>query len=161
DGVNVDFEGSGQTLQQPFTNWIANLSTQLHQQRPGSFLTVDTYSGAASWDQGFMRIDTLAPHVDAFFIMAYDMGLSNASAQGLSPTLPNAPLAGNYTYYDTQSVDQYVAKAGDRGKVILGVPYYGYKFSTTSTSFNAPVSGGATADPYSGAQADFQCGLNL
>ncbi|HXA43602.1 MAG TPA: glycosyl hydrolase family 18 protein [Candidatus Solibacter sp.] len=167
DGINVDFEGSDSSLQQAYTSWIAKLSSQMHSQHPGSFLSVDTYSGAASWSGGFMRIDTLAPSVDAFFVMAYDMGLSNASAQGLPPTLPNAPLAGNYTYYDTLSVDQYITKAG-AAKVILGVPYYGYKSSTLTSTFNASINTsdqGACnvncAEPYSSIVSEFQCALSL
>jgi spore germination protein YaaH len=168
DGINVDFEGSDSSLQQPYTNWIANLSNQVHSQYPGSFLSVDTYSGSASWTGGFMRIDTLAPHVDAFFVMAYDMGISNASAQGLPPTLPNAPLGGSYTYNDTLSVDQYLAATGDPNKVILGVPYYGYKSSTQSSAFNAPINTNDTsgcavncADTYSITRSEFQCAQSL
>ncbi|MEA2645657.1 MAG: chitinase [Chloroflexota bacterium] len=163
DGVNVDFEGGDGTQQQAFTAWIASLSQQLHQRRPGSFLTVDSYSGSASWNDGFIRVDTMAPHVDAFFIMAYDMGLSNDPLG----TLPNAPLAGPYTYQDTESVDQYIDKAGDRGKVILGVPYYGYKFSTTSRGFHAglntaaPGCYNACADPYSVIRDEFTCAPDL
>jgi spore germination protein YaaH len=168
DGINVDFEGSGGNLQQPYTNWIANLSSQMHSQQPGSFLTVDTYSGAASWSGGFMRIDTLAPYVDAFFIMAYDMAIGNAQAASVPPTLPNAPLAGNYAYTDTQSVDQYVSKAGDPNKVILGVPYYGYKSSTLSAGFNAPTNPNdhlscaiTCADTYANIRSEFQCAQSL
>jgi len=171
DGVNVDFEGSTSsaypTLQQDFTSWIHSLSDQLHQRVPGSFLTVDTYSGSASWSGGFMRIDTLAPYVDAFFVMTYDMGLSNASAQGLPGTLPNAPLSGNYTYTDSTAVDQYLQKSGDPNKIILGVPYYGYKFSTNGTGFNASIDynttgcASACADPYSTILSEFACAPQL
>lgn len=154
DGVNIDFEGttspSYPNIQTDFTNWVASLTQQMHTSVPGSFVTLDSYSGSASWDGGFMRIDTLAPHVDAFFIMAYDMTAPN--------DLPNAPLAGPYTYTDTTSVDQYLAKVGGNGaKVILGVPYYGYKFSTSSPDFNAPVTGGQGTPAYSDVQSDIQC----
>ena len=171
DGANIDFEGSTSSsypnIQQDFTGWIQSLSAQLHQQVPGSFLTVDTYSGSASWNDGFMRIDTLAPYVDSFFVMAYDMGLSNASAQGQPGTLPNAPLSGNYNYTDTTSVDQYLQKTGDGNKVILGVPYYGYKFSTYGTGFNASIDYNTTgcvaacADPYSTILSEFACAPQL
>lgn len=160
DGINIDFEGSDGSQQQAFTSWIASLSSQLHAQRPGAVLSVDGYSGSASWSSGFIRIDTLAPYVDAFFIMAYDMTFPN--------TLPNAPLAGPYTYNDTSSVDQYVAKSGDPNKVILGVPYYGYKFSTTGTGFNSPRNGACDAagdagcaDPYNVVATEFQCAKSL
>ena len=168
DGVNVDFEGNDPNLQQPFVNWIAKLSNTLHTDRPGSFVTVDGYSGSASWSGGFIRVDTLAPYVDAFFIMAYDMAFSNASDKGVAVTLPNAPLAGSYTYYDTQSVDQYVSKTGDPNKVMLGVPYYGYKSSTLSAGFNAPTNPNdhgscniLCADTYSNIRFEFGCAQSL
>ncbi len=157
DGVNIDFEGTTSSsypnIQASFTSWVGSLSQQLHNAVPAALLTLDAYSGSASWNDGFMRIDTLAPNVDAFFIMAYDMTQPN--------DLPNAPLAGPYTYTDTTSVDQFVAKAGNRNKVILGVPYYGYKFSTSDASFNAPVTAAAGAVNYSDIQADIACASQL
>ena len=165
DGVNVDFEGSqatcnGQNNQALLTAWMASFYQRLHAQMPGGQLTMDTYSGAASWDQGFFRIDSLAPHVDAFFVMAYDMTFPS--------TLPNAPLAGPYTYTDTTTVSQYISKSGDPSKVILGVPYYGYKFSTTGNGFNSPRSGACDSagdagcsDPYSIIVTEFPCAQSL
>jgi hypothetical protein len=162
DGINVDFEGqettcSGQSEQVWFTNWVASLHSQA--QARGLQVTVDAYSGSASWNNGFMRIDTLAPYVDAFFIMAYDM---NAST-----TYPNAPLTGPYTYTDTLSVDQFVTKSGSKAKVILGVPYYGYKYSTTGTGFHSAINTSASgcyatcSDSYADILVDFACAPQL
>jgi spore germination protein YaaH len=159
DGVNIDFEGSTSSgypnLQTQFSAFVANLSNQVHTAIPGSVVSVDTYSGSASWDGGFMNITALAPSVDSLFVMAYDMGFGNLPGQAA----PNAPLNG-WTYNDTTSVRQYIAKA-TAAKVILGVPYYGYKYSTTSTQPYATTTGGATADTYSGIVDDFSCALQL
>ncbi len=158
DGVNVDFEGSSNpsypNLQAQFTNFVSQLSSQVHQRWPSAFVSVATYSGSASWDGGFMNIGALAPNVDAFFVMAYDMAFGNMSGHAG----PNAPLNG-WTYNDTTSVNQYLTKA-PASKIILGVPYYGYKWSTTSNQpYGSIVSGsGALADTYSGAQNDLSCG---
>lgn len=163
DGVNIDFEGSTgpsyPNIQTNFTTWVAALSSQVHTAIAGSQVTVDAYAGSASWDGGFMRVDTLAPSVDALFIMAYDMNSTD--------TLPNSPLSGPYTYTDTTSVDQFVSKAGTPAKVILGVPYYGYKYSTTTTGFHASINYGASgcistcSDPYSDIVSEFQCAPQL
>jgi len=166
DGVNVDFEGSaancnGQNNQGLLTTWVASFYQQVHAQIPGGQLTIDTYSGSASWDQGFFRIDALAPYVDAFFVMAYDMSSPN--------DLPNAPLGGPYTYTDATTVSQYLAKTGgDGSKVILGVPYYGYKFSTAGSGWNAPANLGAVtgcnwncSDPYSDIVTEIPCAQQL
>jgi spore germination protein YaaH len=158
DGVNVDFEGSSSSgypnLQADFTSFMGQLSTQVHQRWPSAMVSVDTYSGSASWDGGFFNIGALAPNVDAFFIMAYDMASGNMSGHAG----PNAPLYG-WTYNDTTSVGQYLGKA-PASKVILGVPYYAYKWSTTSNQpYASIVSGsGATATPYSQVLDDLSCG---
>ena len=101
-----------------------------------------------------MNIGALAPNVDAFFVMAYDMSFGNMSGHAG----PNAPLNG-WTYNDTLSVSQYLTKA-PASKVILGVPYYGYKWSTTSNLPYASIvpGSGAIADTYAGAQGDLSCG---
>ena len=159
DGVNIDFEGSSSSsypnLSSQFSAFVASLSNQVHAAIPGSVVSVDTYSGSASWDGGFMNITQLAPSVDSLFVMAYDMGFGNLPGQAA----PNAPLNG-WTYNDTTSVRQYVAKAG-AGKVILGVPWYGYKYSTSGNLPYAAASGGAVADTYSGILDDFSCALQL
>ena len=161
DGVNVDFEGSSNAsypnIQQGMSNFVAQLSTQVHQRFVGSMVSVDTYSGSASWDGGFFNIGALAPAVDAFFVMAYDMSFGNMSGQAG----PNAPLNG-WTYNDTTAVAQYLGKA-PASKVILGVAYYGYKWSTAGTQpyARSTGSGGATADTYSGILDDFSCAQQL
>lgn len=159
DGVNVDFEGSASAsypdIQSGFTNFMTQLSAQVHQRWPGATVTVDTYSGSASWDGGMFRIGALAPVVDGLFVMAYDMVFGNLPGQAG----PNAPLNG-WTYNDTTSVAQYLSKA-PASKVILGVPYYGYKWSTTSNVPYAATSGGAAAERYADLQSDFSCALQL
>jgi Glycosyl hydrolases family 18 len=159
DGVNVDFEGSTSSsypnIQSQFSAFVANLSNQVHGAIPGSVVSVDTYSGSASWDGGFMNIGQLAPSVDSLFVMAYDMGFGNLPGQAA----PNAPLNG-WTYNDTTSVRQYIAKA-TAAKVILGVPYYGYKYSTANSLPYAAITGGTTADTYSGIVDDFSCAPQL
>lgn len=158
DGVNVDFEGTADSaypnLQTNFTSFMGQLSSQVHQRWSSAMVTVDAYSGSASWDGGFMNIGALAPNVDAFFVMAYDMASGNMSGQAG----PNAPLYG-WTYNDTTSVAQYLGKA-PASKIILGVPYYGYKWSTTSTQPYASIvpGSGATADEYAGVLDDLSCG---
>jgi spore germination protein YaaH len=155
DGVNVDFEGRADPgypgIQGGVTRFMTVLSDRVHQRFPPAEITLDTYSGAASWDSGIFKIGDLAPHVDAFFVMAYDMAPSNQPGQAG----PNAPLAG-FTYNDSDAVAQYLAKASP-SKVILGVPYYGYKWSTSGSGLYAKATSGATADAYLNIQADYAC----
>ncbi|TMD84623.1 MAG: hypothetical protein E6I74_02300 [Chloroflexi bacterium] len=159
DGVNVDFEGyssaSYPNIQSGLTNFVAQLTAQLHQRLPGAVSSVDTYSGSASWDGGFFNISTLAPAADALFVMAYDMASGNTPGHASA----NAPLNG-WTYNDNTAVRQYLLKA-PASKIILGVPYYGYKWSTVNTLPNAAATGGAVAETYSQIPGDLTCAINL
>src|SRR5260370_31435875 len=156
DGVNVDFEGtvssSWPDLQTGFTNFIKNLSSQVHARWPQAMVSVDTYSGSASWDQGEFNIGQLAPSVDAFFIMAYDMAFGNFPGHAGA----TAPLNG-WTYNDTLSVSQYLTKA-PASKILLGVPYYGYKWRTADSTPNSAINCCAAAATYSPVLSDLSCG---
>jgi hypothetical protein len=155
DGVNVDFEGNTDpaypNIQSGLTNFMTQMSAQVHQRWPNAFVSIDTYSGSASWDGGLMKIDALAPVVDAMFIMAYDMSFDNSPGQAG----PNAPMAG-WTFNDTTSVREYLAKA-PASKIILGVPWYGYRFNTASNTAYAPTTD-ATAESYARDLVDLACG---
>ena len=154
DGVNIDFEGYTSStypnIQSGLTDFMNQLSGQVHGKWPQDLVTIDTYSGSASWDFGLMKIDALAPYVDAMFIMAYDMSFSNMPGQAG----PTAPMTG-WTYNDTLSVTQYLTKA-PASKIILGVPWYGYKFTTASNAAYSQESN-AVADTYSQALSDQAC----
>ncbi len=158
DGVTVDFEGGTDpnypNIQTQFTAFVTSLTNQMHQAIQGSEVAVATYTGAASWDQGFMNIGELGKVVDAMFIMAYDMPFDNTPGHASA----NAPLNGA-KYNDTLAIQQYVSKA-PASKVILGVPYYGYKWCTTSTQPNAAINNGcgsAGVDTYQTMFDDFNC----
>ncbi|MDQ6744052.1 MAG: glycosyl hydrolase family 18 protein, partial [Candidatus Dormibacteraeota bacterium] len=155
DGVNVDFEGTSAgypSVQGGMTNFMAQMTQRVHQWRSSAFVTVDTYSGSASWDGGIFRIGSLAPVVDAMLVMAYDMVFGDLSGQAG----PNAPLRAYPPYDDTDAVNQYLSKA-PASRVILGVPYYGYKWSTTSNRPNARTSSGPQPETYGAAVSDVSC----
>ncbi|MBJ7598359.1 MAG: hypothetical protein JF922_09780 [Candidatus Dormibacteraeota bacterium] len=155
DGVNVDFEGTSAgypNVQGGMTNFMAQMSQRLHQWRSGSFVTIDTYGGSASWEGGIFKIGSLATVVDAMFVMAYDMVFGDLSGQAG----PNSPLRPYPPYDDTDAVNQYLSKS-PASRVILGVPYYGYKWSTTSSQPNAGTSSGASAETYGSAVTDLAC----
>jgi spore germination protein YaaH len=161
DGVNVDFEGTSAgypNVQSGMTNFMAQMSQRVHQWRAGAFVTVDTYSGSASWDGGIFKIGSLAAVVDAMFVMAYDMVFGDLSGHAG----PNAPLRPYPPYNDTDAVNQYLSKS-PASKVILGLPYYGYKWSTGSNEPNAGTSSGPQAETYGSAVSDLACfsGHNL
>ena len=153
DGVNVDYEGlngtcpNGQTAQAMMTDFVYRLRSALPS---GTYLSIDTYASSASDSLGFFDVAGLAPYVDSFFVMAYDLEYSNyrRSPQGCASFClgPTAPLSGYY-YNDTSTAAQYVSVVGP-SKVILGVPYYGRKACVGGVAASAYPIGAVSADSY-------------
>jgi len=140
DGVNIDFEGQGAGDQVGLTNLITQVSAVMHGANPHYQVTMDTYASSAGDPSGFYNIKALAPAVDGFFVMAYQLNL-----QG-TPN-PASPLTSSM-FSDLSTAEQYAA-AVPPGKVILGVPYYGYEWPTTNGTMSAQATGGATPVTYS------------
>jgi len=161
DGVNVDFEPSGSPLYPNIPLGLINLmtamSSQVHTRYPGSEVSMDTYAGAASCTPDpsqtcSFRIGQLAPVVDAMFVMAYDSVFSNMPGQAG----PQSPING-WTFNDTVDISQYLTLA-PASKIILGVPYYGYVWSTRDGSPYSTAVSGAQAITYAGVVGNLSCG---
>jgi spore germination protein YaaH len=167
DGVNIDYEGqltqcqnvvdptlnaSNQTL---LTNFARDMRAGLDAAKPGYYLSIATYSGSASGNDGFFNIPNLNQYVDSFFVMAYDMDAANQPYAPLNCSsfcmAPVSPLA-NYYWNDTTSMSQYSALVGP-GKTILGQPYYGRVACVASPADHATATGSVAAATYVGAAA--------
>lgn len=133
DGVNLDFEGTGPTDRSGLDHLVATVSQALYSADPSWQFTVDTYASSASDGGGFYDIAGMAPYVDAFVVMDYDMGDTYASG----------PTDGS-VYNDQTVVSSYSAVAG-ASKVILGMPLYGEEWPTTGPTAGDPATGPATA----------------
>jgi Glycosyl hydrolases family 18 len=132
DGVNFDFEGEGSADRNGLTSLITQVSQALHAANPHWQVTMATYASAAGDPSGFYNIAALAPAVDGFFVMAYDMNNSDEPSA-------TAPLIGG-GFNDTEALQQYTAVV-PASKVILGVPYYGYDWPTTNGTSTAQATG--------------------
>ncbi|MGD0392305.1 MAG: glycosyl hydrolase family 18 protein [Acidimicrobiales bacterium] len=135
DGVNFDFEGEGSGDQRGLTRLITQVSKALHAANPHWQVTMAVYASSASDSGGFYNIAALAPAVDGFFVMAYEMNNSQVSSA-------TAPLVGG-GYTPTESLQQFTAVVSPQ-KVILGVPFYGYDWPTSSGTLTAHATGGNT-----------------
>ncbi len=139
DGVNFDLEGEGPADRGGLVRLIAKVSTMLRGLDPYWQITMDTYGSSAVDSTGFFDIKALAPYVNAFFVMAYDMG-------SMSTPSPTAPLSG-YDPSDLSVIDGYLGVV-PASKVILGVPFYGYEWPTNGGYFGAAASGAPTPLTY-------------
>jgi spore germination protein YaaH/flagellar hook assembly protein FlgD len=122
DGVNLDFEPipSGQT--DNFTALVRRVRVELNALAPGYQLTFDSTGYIGNYD---ITALTAKGAADAVFVMGYDYRGSGASTAGSL-----APLGGP-SYDIGNTLDAYLSKTS-RSKIILGVPYYGRAWSTTS-----------------------------
>ncbi len=128
DGLNIDFE-SGTQWQSQINTFMADLTAFMKAYNPAWEVT---FAGpAVNWSNTW-NLSGLAGSCDGIFIMGYAFAGSWSTTSG-----PNAPLAGG-SINITNTVD--VQYAGvPTNKLILGVPYYGNRWTTTSSSPRASV----------------------
>jgi spore germination protein YaaH len=132
DGINIDYEGADTTCANGLNErpQLVAFTQNLRAAMPkGAYLAIDTYSGSAEDNLEFFDIPGLAPSVDSFFVMAYDMDFANYGSPPLNCTSfcfnPISPLT-TYQFNVTKSMTQYLALVPG-SKIILGQPYYGRK----------------------------------
>ena len=132
DGVSIDVEYVGKpddSYREKFSSFVANVSSRMHQEIPGSQVTVAVYALSAKQPQLY-DIAALGQSADSIFMMAYDF-----SVKGSKTSAPTAPLFGHkngkYSYDIATAVDDFL-KVMPADKLILGVPYYGYNYVVTT-----------------------------
>lgn len=131
NGINLDIEYAGQitdSLRSKMVDLIAAIDQHLEQKYEHVQFSVDMYASAASkrqiWD-----VAKIEPYVDYIVVMAYDFHQRSSSQAG-----PVAPLFGGKQYWDSD-INQHLAnfvKFVPKEKLLLGVPFYGYEWQTTS-----------------------------
>ncbi len=129
DGVNLDFEPipSGQSTN--FVSLVREVRAALDAHALGYQLTFDATGYVGNYDIAALTAPGAA---DAVFIMGYDYRGSSASTAGSI-----APMGG--PLYDiTETVNAYLARTSP-SQIILGVPYYGRAWSTTTDAAYAPT----------------------
>jgi spore germination protein YaaH len=148
-GINIDIEYAGTVtdpLRARFVAFMALLRNHLNQKYAGVTLSMDMFASAAGrytiWD-----VEQLAPHVDYIVVMAYDFHRRSSVVAG-----PVAPLFGGKEQWDSdisQYLQDFLAVVPSK-KILLGVPFYGYEWQTTSRNAQAHTF------PDSGSTASFE-----
>jgi hypothetical protein len=143
DGVDLDLEGHNATDRHGFTRFVAAFSQRLRAIDSTYSIVLNTYPQSAVDPASPFDPTALAPYVDQLFVMAYDM--SDLTVPGSASPLTGADLS------DASTLASYVASV-PRSKVILGIPFYGYDFTTSrrlppavTVGHPYPVSYGAVA----------------
>ena len=145
DGVNFDFEGEGSGDQAGLTNLITAVAGSLRAADPHWQITMDTYASSAGDPNGFYNIPALAPAIDAFFVMDYELNLAGTSSAA-------SPLTSGM--FSTQTTLAQYTAAAPASKVIIGTPFFGIDWPTNNGSMAAGATGAAADIPDSQAQGN-------
>lgn len=129
--INLNFEYSEYTTQDKvdkFTQFVKYVREEF----PDAYLVVSSYADAVVKSR-LTDVEKLADTCDAIFIMAYDFHRPDSERAG-----PVAPIGGigRFEYDINTMLKDYLNKVPAK-KLLLGVPYYGYDWVTT-TETNYP-----------------------
>lgn len=151
EGVNIDLEGVPASQKANLVTFMTDLTAAFHSAIPGSHVTLDT--PAVDWSGAF-DYDQLALNSDGMFIMGYDYWWSGSSTAGPCSPLTSGGVWG--TYNVTWTVNDYLTYGGaaNRSKFILGLPYYGREWPTSSTSVPSSTTGSASTLLYNAARTN-------
>lgn len=129
DGINIDFEGVSSTHKTALTAFVIRLADSLHTRIPGSELSIAM--PAVDWG-GTWDLVALNPYVDLFIIMGYDYYYGGSGTAGPTDPLYNFSVGYNYTL--SKSITYYLSGGISQSKLLLGLPYYGFEWQTSSLS---------------------------
>ena len=133
DGVNLDFEPIASGYSDEFTALVRTIRAELDGVAKGYQLTFDATGYIGNYP---IEDATAAGGADAIFIMGYDYRSASSSPVGSV-----APIGGPlYDIADT--VKAYTSRVSP-SKLILGVPYYGRAWSTSSDALDGSNISGA------------------
>jgi GH18 family chitinase len=130
-GVNIDIEYAGtnsQSLRDNLSLFMSDLRTHLDTRYDSVQLSIDMYAGAST-NQSIWDIAAIAPNVDYIVVMAYDFHRRTSPLAG-----PVAPLFGGKEMWDSdinQHLQEFLTMVPAE-KILLGIPFYGYEWQTTS-----------------------------
>lgn len=130
-GISIDIELNGTpspALRKGMTGFIKKLRAHTDSRYQHLQLSIALYA-SASEDTGIWDISELSKVVDYLIVMAYDFHRRSSAQAG-----PVAPLFGGKKLWDTDinhHLQNFIKKVPSE-KLLLGIPFYGYEWQTTS-----------------------------
>lgn len=147
NGINIDIELNGSPTEQTrnnMTRFMKNLREHMDKRYDKINLSIAMYAGASN-SKGLWDVPKIEPYVDYIVVMAYDFHRRTSPQAG-----PVAPLFGGKELWDSD-INQHLqefAQQVPRHKLLLGIPFYGYEWETTSRdpqSHTFPDTGGTAS----------------
>ncbi|MEW5991008.1 MAG: cell wall-binding repeat-containing protein [Chloroflexota bacterium] len=136
DGVNLDVEMLENVDFAAYGAFVGQLRTKLRSWNPDARVSVATngsLSGAG------MAVQALANGADRVFIMGYSYRTSGTSPAGSISPIARTDGGKSLTW----TLDLYASKGVPSDRILLGLPYYGRSWHTTSGELRAPTTSSA------------------
>jgi len=150
DGINIDFESVSspdKNTRDNFTHFINKLKTRCLTIKNSCEVDVDIFADSARRNRLY-DLSALSPVVDHFVVMTYDYYRKSSAQAGPIAPLRGAcpkpvgfaqimePPQGCLEQDITTNLSEIAAFIPSQ-KIILGIPFYGYEWQTTTTDFLA------------------------
>jgi len=145
EGANLDFEFVTGSVRDSFSLFVNDLAYQLWNHANGWKELYMATPAVPEWYPGY-DIAYLAAHSDGLFIMAYDFHWSGSTVAG--PVSPCVPSSFWGQYCAAKTIGSYKAYGASASKLILGLPYYGIDWPTTSQDMGSSTTGTGSAVVY-------------
>lgn len=133
DGVNFDFESVPAAQKANMVSFCRRAVRGIKAVLPAAEISLAT--PAVNWSDGW-DLGTLAGICDYIIMMGYNYYWSGSTTAG-----PVAPVSGE-TYHVVRSINEdYLADGVPPGKLLLGVPWYGYDWPVAGSARKAATTG--------------------
>jgi spore germination protein YaaH len=140
DGVNFDFESVPAAQKANMVSFCRRAVRGIKAVLPAAEISLAT--PAVNWSDGW-DLGTLAGICDYIIMMGYNYYWSGSTTAG-----PVAPVSGE-TYHVVRSINEdYLADGVPPGKLLLGVPWYGYDWPVVSSERKAASTGTGSSRTY-------------
>jgi MYXO-CTERM domain-containing protein len=159
DGVSIDFESPNAATRDDFTLFIAELRAEMDAR---GYQDAEISIAGTAWSNiGGIDLDALLDHIDIYFIMAYPYFGSWSNRTGpVGKLRTTTEWASTSTLSTARTVARYtqMVSAADRHKIVLGVPYYGWRWTCADDNPHAAVNTSVGSVFYSESRADLDAG---
>lgn len=139
-GICIDFEGVSLTDRDYLTNFMQALKNRFLQQVP----TGTVWICVPAVISNAFDVTNLGNICDGLFIMGYDYHWRGSSRAGPVSPFSSTPFD---SYYVRKTIDSYLTYT-TANKLILGLPYYGYKWPTVDDVYQSTTTGSGVAILY-------------
>ncbi|MFZ2286686.1 MAG: glycosyl hydrolase family 18 protein [Bacteroidales bacterium] len=153
DGVNFDFESVPAAQKANMVSFCHRAVKGIKAVLPAAEISLAT--PAVNWSDGW-DLGALAGICDYLIMMGYNYYWSGSATAG-----PVAPVSGE-NYHIVKSINEdYMADGVPPGKLLLGVPWYGYDWPVTGSERKSATTGTGTSRTYNSALALVAAGTRI